>query len=80
MNYKDLNAIIVKNCYFLSFITKMLNRLYEVKRFIKLNLKNIYYRIRIKKNDEWKTTFRTRYKHFEYQIISFELINVSVTF
>ena len=26
------------------------------------------------------TTFRTRYDHFEYTIISFELVNIFVTF
>ena len=80
MNYKDLNMIIIKNCHFLLFITKILNRLCKIKRFIKLNLKNVYHRIRIKKNNEWKTTLRTRYEYFEYQIILFELTNVSITF
>ena len=80
VNYKDLNTIIIKNSYFLSLITKILNGLYEIKRFIKLNLKNVYHRIRIKNNDEWKTTFRIRYEHFEYQIMSFDLTNVSITF
>ena len=55
-----------------------MNLLSETKRFIKLNLKNVYHRIRIKRDDEWKTTFRTRYKHFEYQVISFELTNAFV--
>ena len=49
MNYKNLNAINIKNRHFLSFITKTLNCLYEIKRFIKLNLKNAYHRIREKK-------------------------------
>ena len=80
VNYKNLNAIIIKNCHSLSFITETLNRLCEVKRFTKLNLKNVYYRIRIKKNDEWKTAFRTRYEHFEYQIMSFDLTNAPITF
>ena len=43
VNYKNLNAIIIKNCHFLSLITKTLNRLCKVKRFIKLNLKNVYH-------------------------------------
>ena len=43
MNYKSLNAIIIENYYFLSFITKKLNRLYKIKRLIKLKLKNVYY-------------------------------------
>ena len=49
MNYKSLNAIIIKTCHFLLFITKTLNRLCKIKRFIKLNLKDVYHRIRIKK-------------------------------
>ena len=80
VNYKSLNVIIIKNHHSLSFIIETLNRLCDIKRFIKLNLKNAYHRIRIKKNDEWKTTFRTRYDHFEYQIMSFKLTNVSITF
>ena len=80
INYKNLNAIIIENCHFLSFVMKLLNRLCEIKRFIKLNLKNVYYRIWIKKSDEWKTMFRTRYEYFKYQIMSFELINTSITF
>ena len=43
VNYKSLNAIIIKNCHLLSFIIETLNRLCDVKRFIKLNLKNVYY-------------------------------------
>ena len=66
VNYKKLNAITIKNQHSLFLITKTLNRLNDVKKFIKLNLKNVYYRIRIKYNNKWKTTFRTRYNYFEY--------------
>ena len=52
INYKNLNAIIIKNCHLLSLITKTLNCLCEIKRFTKLDLKNIYHRLRIKKNDK----------------------------
>ena len=52
MNYKKLNAIIIKNRHSLFLIIKTLNRLCDVKVFIKLNLKNIYYKIRIKKDDK----------------------------
>ena len=80
VDYKNLNFITIKNRHFLSLIIETLNRLSDFKTFIKLNLKNIYHRIRIRKDDEWKTTFRTRYEHFEYQIMSFELINAFVIF
>ena len=47
MKYKSLNVIIIKNRYSLSFITKILNRLCKIKRFIKLDLKNSFYSIKI---------------------------------
>ena len=80
VNYWKFNAITIKNRYSLFLITKILNRFNDVKRFIKLNFKNIYYRIRIKIDDKWKTTFRTRYKYFKYQIMFFDLINVLTIF
>ncbi len=52
VNYRDLNAITIKNRYLLSLIIKTLNRLNESKYFIKLNLKNVYHRIRIKQDNE----------------------------
>ena len=48
VDYKSLNAITLKNKVSLFFINKTLNRLISVKYFIKLNFKNVYYRIRIK--------------------------------
>ncbi len=47
VNYCDLNVIIIKNKCFLSLIKKTLDRLIDVVYFIKLDLKNAYYRIRI---------------------------------
>ena len=52
VDYRDLNAITIKNRHSLSLIEKTLNRLIDVVYFIKLNLKNVYHRIRIRKNDE----------------------------
>ncbi len=80
MNYQDLNKITVKNHHSLSLISETLNRLNKVKQFTKLNLKNVYHRLRIQREDEWKMTFHTHYDHFEYMIMSFDLINTSVIF
>ena len=45
-----------------------------------MDLTNAYHRMMIYKDNEWKTTFRTRYGHFKYQIMLFGLSNASVTF
>ena len=36
--------------------------------------------MRFHKEDEWKTAFRTRYGHFEYQVMPFSLTNAVVSF
>ena len=52
VDYRDLNAITIKNRHSLFLIEKTLNRLINVVYFIKLNLKNVYHRIRIRKSDK----------------------------
>jgi hypothetical protein len=64
----------------LPLINKTLNRLVGAAYYMKLDLKDAYYRIRIKKGDEWKTAFRTRYRYFKYLVIPFRLTNVFITF
>ncbi len=80
MNYQDLNKITVKNYHSLFLISETLDKLSRVKQFTKLNLKNAYHHLKIQHEDEWKTTFCTRYNHFEYMIMLFNLINASIIF
>ncbi len=80
VDYRKLNAIIIKNRYFFSFINEIFNWIVDVKYFIKLDIIATYNKLRIKKKNEWKTAFRTRYDMHEYKIVSFEFINASTTF
>ena len=57
-----------------------MDRLCGSKLFIKLDLKDAYHRIRIKRGDKWKIAFRTRYSHFEYLVMPFGLANIPATF
>ena len=66
VDYWKFNEIIIKNKYLLSFFLKMLKRFAKARRFIKIDIRNAYHRIQIRKNDEWKIAFRIRYNQFEY--------------
>jgi hypothetical protein len=52
VDYKELNEIIIKNRYSLFLINENLNRLFETKIFIKLNVRNVFHRIRVRKENE----------------------------
>jgi hypothetical protein len=80
IDYKIFNKITVKNRHSLLLIREILNRLNGAVIYTKLDLKNTYYKIRIRKRDKWKTIFRIRYSHFEYKIILFSFINAPATF
>ena len=80
VNYKIFNNLIIKNKYSLSLINENLNRLNKIKMYINLNLIAIYHRMKIKKNNKWKTTFKIKYNHFEYQNLFFDLTNVLAFF
>ena len=80
VDYRGLNNITIKNQYPLPLIGESLDRLGRAKRFTQLDLTNAYHRMRIREGDEWKTAFRTRYGHFEYQVMPFGLSNAPATF
>ena len=79
VDYRKLNDITIKDKTLLSNINEFQDKLIDVEWFTKLNLREAYNFIKIKIRKKWKTTFRTRYKLFEYLIILFELINASTT-
>ena len=52
VDYRNLNEITIKNNYSLSLFSKTLKRFAYAKHFIKINIRNAYYKIRIRKRDE----------------------------
>jgi len=52
VDYRRLNKIIIKNRYPLSLVGELFNRLSYAKIFIKLDLRDAYYRVCIKKGDK----------------------------
>src|SRR5438045_9757805 len=70
----------IKNCYPLPLIMEILDRLVGAVRYTKIDLKDAYHRLHIKSSNQWKTAFRTRYGHYEYQVLPFGLANALATF
>jgi hypothetical protein len=79
VDYRALYKVTIKNRHPLFFINETIDRLADAVVYIKLDLKDVYYRIHIKLEDEWKTAFRTRYGLFKYIIILCGLINAPVS-
>ena len=80
MDYRGLNKITVKNQYPLPLISGLFDQLSQAKIYTKIDLRGAYNLVRIKAGDKWKTAFRTRYGHFEYNVMPFGLINMSAIF
>jgi len=80
VDYRGLNAITTKNRYPLPLINEIMDRVSGAIVFSKIDLKDIYYRIRIREGDEWKIAFRIRYSYFKYLVMPFSLTNTPTTF
>ena len=80
VDYRGLNNLTIKNRYPLPLIGELLDRLGRAKQFTQLDLTSAYHQMRIRKGDEWKTAFKTRYGHFEYQVMLFGLTNAPASF
>ena len=80
MDYRALNEVTKKDRYPLPLIGEPLDRLHTAKYFTKLDIKEAYHNVRIKKGDEWKTTFTSKYGMYEYLVMPYGLCNAPATF
>ena len=80
VDYRGLNKVTIHNKYPILMMTELKDRVKDAQIFTKLDLNDGFHLIRIRKGDEWKTAFRTRYGLYEYKVMPFGLVNAPATF
>ncbi|GJX31734.1 putative reverse transcriptase domain-containing protein [Tanacetum coccineum] len=69
IDYRELNKLTVKNRYPLPRIDDLFDQLQGSRVYSKIDLGSRYHQLRIKEEDIPITAFRTRYGHFEFQVM-----------
>nr|GEZ25392.1 reverse transcriptase domain-containing protein [Tanacetum cinerariifolium] len=80
IDYRELNKLKVKNRYPLIRIDDLFDQLQGSSIYSKIDLRSGYHQLRVQEQDVPKTTFKTRYRHYEFQVIPFGLTNAHAVF
>ncbi|GJZ41891.1 putative reverse transcriptase domain-containing protein [Tanacetum coccineum] len=80
IDYHELNKFTVKNRYPLPRIDDLFDQLQGSSVYSKIDPRSGYHQFRIKEEDIPIIAFRTRYDHFEFQVMPFGLINAPAVF
>ncbi|GJT80351.1 putative reverse transcriptase domain-containing protein [Tanacetum coccineum] len=80
IDYHELNKLTVKNYYSLPRIDDLFDQLQGSSVYSKINFRSGYHQLRVRKEDNLKTVFRTRYGHYEFHVMPFGLTNAPEVF
>jgi hypothetical protein len=80
IDFRHLNKVTIKNKYPFPRIDDLFYQLKGERIFSKIDLRSHYHKVRIKEEDINKTTFRTRYGHYEFTVVPFGISNSTAVF
>ncbi|GJZ21897.1 putative reverse transcriptase domain-containing protein [Tanacetum coccineum] len=79
IDYWELNKLTATNCYPLLRIDDLFDQL-QGSSYSKIDLRSGYHQLRVHEADIPKTAFKTRYGHYECQVMLFGLTNAPAVF
>jgi hypothetical protein len=80
VNYRHLNALIMKFKYHVPIIDELLDELCGASWFSSLDLRAGFHQVLLQPGEEFKTTFQTHIDHFEFRVMAFGLTVAPRTF
>ncbi|GKA45246.1 putative reverse transcriptase domain-containing protein [Tanacetum coccineum] len=80
IDYQELNKLTVKNRYPLPRIDDLFDQFQGSCVYSKIHLRSSYHQLRVREEDIPKTAVRTRYGHYELQVMLFGLTNAPAVF
>jgi len=80
IDYKQFNKVTTKNRFHLPRIDDLFDQLKGAIMFLKIDLRSGYRQVHMKEENIYKTMFKTRYGHYEFVVVPFDLTNTPTTF
>nr|GFA35014.1 putative reverse transcriptase domain-containing protein [Tanacetum cinerariifolium] len=80
IDYQEVKKLTMKNPYPLPRIDGLFDQLQGLSVYSKIDLRSGYRELRVRKEDIPKTTFRTRFGYYEFQVMPFGFTNASAIF